>query len=145
MLFLNKLLFCPALVKGGPERRDDLQVFELPFPVLLDILFLIPGRSPYCLVAFRERAGLKQVPGTFCSVAMHFDDRVHHVMESKRQELGRITKELANGLTPLTAAEETAVPDRVFSEQRSNTLRVVAVIAKAGVARLEFLDGVDVF
>src|SRR5579872_3294499 len=138
-------LLGPALFVWRGHPADRAQMLELPLPVDLHVVLFITRREPYCVVALTHRERPEEIPLPLRTVAIHFDDRVHHVMLRKTNPIAKAFEKFANRRVPLVRADVGPFPDAVVGEQRDDVVGVVIVVAYRAVTRLEFLDRLDVF
>ena len=97
------------------------------------------------LIAVGIGTGLQEVPGAGRRVTHDVDDGVEHMVDGKRNTLARTAEELANGFTPLTAAEHPTIPHGIGREQLRQCIGIIVSIAIGGVPRFQLLDLLQIF
>src|SRR5205809_3530638 len=117
---LHKSLLDPPLIIWGQERREDLESLEFPLALHLHIFLLIPRRQPYRLIPFGQGRGLKEIPLALGLLPLHFNDRVHHLMNGKGKYLRSPAKEGADRLSSFIAPKFSPIPHRVLGKESSN-------------------------
>src|SRR5208283_1697411 len=110
--------FHPALVMRCEEQARDLELLELPSRRRPDVVVIV-GREPHRARTLRtfERARLQELPLARRTVAVHFDNRIHHLMGREAEDLGRAAKEAPDRLAADLTPEITAIPDGVLDEE----------------------------
>src|SRR5690242_19701021 len=100
-------------------------MLEFPFTVDFYVVVFIAGRQPIGAVTLAKGEGPKEVPTCLGSVAINFNDRVHHIVLRESDPIAKALEQLANRRMSLVSSYVGALPDAVFGKQRRDHVRIM--------------------